>query len=945
MAGDIKVGDLKFGVVIEGQEFVKGTQKLQKETEKVGESAAKGSQGVKKFNESLEDGSKKAQGFGASLAKYLTLTAVIAGVIKFTKALFKLGSDLEEVQSKFNVVFAESAPLANKNIEALADELGRSSLELKTFSATLGSIFKPLGFTADEARRMAENITRLGVDVASFNNVSDDQAINAFSRAITGEREALKTLGIVISEADVATEAYNTGIARQGEELTKQQKALATYQLFLKNTADAQGDAVRTGDSFANQLKRLRGTITDTFATAGREVSKNTAGLLVDLTKFVETYGKAIVDTTIKTATTILSTIALATKGFTDLFNALNNSTESATKRELGILDFLGVGIRTILLGVSNAIKGVVSIVQAAGIVIGDTLGFIVLTTKTVGSLLINIFKAAGLAIAGGFTSVSDSVVSTIQGIANGAIGIINKLISAVNKIPKVDIPLLSKLAPAERQADKLKVLFKDTVSEIGTDIGQFSTNATAAFDNTFAEAGAKITDFTSGFSDDFGNLGADIIKSQEKTTESVDGTINKYEDLNDLVSKYGKDSEEANEKASGSAEATNEDIKTLEKGLDKIDNEYTKWQDSIEKTEDKLADLQAKHTEVLNQAKDEIEATTEELKNLTTEFDKATAEDKSEFYAGVAEKVVDAREEIKKLNEELATEDSAERAEKLRAEIEALKEVEATGLQVLSEAAATGVGSEFDFVEEETRKRGLNAVELSKEQFDKEQAERLAAFEAEKAVLEERNALLEQFRAGEDIKLEEIKDFKNLQLIEELEAKQDQIDEEIALVNQEQEAIKQAWINGAIAIEQVNEALIARLDAKYQALAARIQAALAAASGGAEGGAQAGGFIGGAQAGGFIDAIRGFAKGGFTGLAPTNRVAGVVHGGEWVANARMVRDFQPVFDALDHIQRKGFQEGGPVTNNHQKTLTQHVTVNHRVGLRAIMNEARWYLR
>jgi hypothetical protein len=48
---------------------------------------------------------------------------------------------------------------------------------------------------------------KLAIDVASFNNVSDDQAINAFTKALTGEREALKSLGIVISEPDVKAKA------------------------------------------------------------------------------------------------------------------------------------------------------------------------------------------------------------------------------------------------------------------------------------------------------------------------------------------------------------------------------------------------------------------------------------------------------------------------------------------------------------------------------------------------------------------------------------------------------------------------------------------------------------------------------------------------------------------------------------------------------------------
>jgi hypothetical protein len=52
-------------------------------------------------------------------------------------------------------------------------------------------------------------LTQLAIDVASFNNVSDEQAVRAFTSALTGEREALKSLGIVIQEADVKQEALN----------------------------------------------------------------------------------------------------------------------------------------------------------------------------------------------------------------------------------------------------------------------------------------------------------------------------------------------------------------------------------------------------------------------------------------------------------------------------------------------------------------------------------------------------------------------------------------------------------------------------------------------------------------------------------------------------------------------------------------------------------------
>lgn len=224
---------------------------------------------------------------------------------RFGSELLRLGSDAEEVGSKFNTVFSGIEDQARDTFNNIADNVGRSRLELQEFGSGVADIVKPLGFATDEALALSENVTKLAIDLASFNNVQDEQAINAVTSALTGEREALKSLGIVISEADLKQEAYNSGLAEQGAELTKQQKTLATYNLLLKNSTDAQGDAARTATSFANQLKALRGAITDAFAEAGQAIAQQSAGTITTITSFVREYGAALLTAAVETAKTI----------------------------------------------------------------------------------------------------------------------------------------------------------------------------------------------------------------------------------------------------------------------------------------------------------------------------------------------------------------------------------------------------------------------------------------------------------------------------------------------------------------------------------------------------------------------------------------------------------------------------------------------------------------
>ncbi|KKN71735.1 hypothetical protein LCGC14_0418010 [marine sediment metagenome] len=183
--------------------------------------------------------------------------SVVASIGGIAAISIKAASDAEEIQSKFNVVFRGIAEDVEKWADEFGESVGRSATSLKEFTSGIGDVLKPMGLQTEAAAEMSQQMTELALDVASFNNRQDKDVIRAFTSALTGERESLKTLGIVITEADVKTEAYAAGLAEAGEELTKQAKAQATMNLLFKNSTDAQGDLLRTQSSVANQLKAL----------------------------------------------------------------------------------------------------------------------------------------------------------------------------------------------------------------------------------------------------------------------------------------------------------------------------------------------------------------------------------------------------------------------------------------------------------------------------------------------------------------------------------------------------------------------------------------------------------------------------------------------------------------------------------------------------------------
>jgi hypothetical protein len=104
---------------------------------------------------------------------------------------------------------------------------------------------------------MAIEITKLAADLASFNEVPTSETLHAITSALTGEREQLKQLGIVVLQEDVNFRAFANTSKTVAKNLTAQEKATATLQIITERAGVAVGDLDRTSGSAANVAKRL----------------------------------------------------------------------------------------------------------------------------------------------------------------------------------------------------------------------------------------------------------------------------------------------------------------------------------------------------------------------------------------------------------------------------------------------------------------------------------------------------------------------------------------------------------------------------------------------------------------------------------------------------------------------------------------------------------------
>jgi hypothetical protein len=190
-------------------------------------------------------------------------------------------SSAQETFAKFDVVFRDQSRDVKKWAEDFGDSVGRATHDVAGWAAGLQDTFVPLGIARDKAAELSKSLVSLAVDVASFNNKADADVIRDFTSALVGNHETVRKYGIIISENAIKQEALRQGLNKTYSELTDLEKVQLRYALIQKGTTDAQGDAIRTADSYANQVKRLSANWKEFMVDAGTPA----ISVLADLTK------------------------------------------------------------------------------------------------------------------------------------------------------------------------------------------------------------------------------------------------------------------------------------------------------------------------------------------------------------------------------------------------------------------------------------------------------------------------------------------------------------------------------------------------------------------------------------------------------------------------------------------------------------------------------------
>lgn len=200
---------------------------------------------------------KQATSIFSGMGKKIAAGLSIAAFTKFTKDCLEVGSNITEVQNVVDTAFKGLSGSADEWASNAMTNFGLSELSAKKYMGVFGQMNDAMGITGKTALDMAENVTGLTGDVASFYNLGTNEAYTKLKSIWTGETETLKDLGVVMTQTNLDQYALNNGFGKTTAKMTEQEKVMLRYQYVTSALSNATGDFVKTQDSWANQTRIL----------------------------------------------------------------------------------------------------------------------------------------------------------------------------------------------------------------------------------------------------------------------------------------------------------------------------------------------------------------------------------------------------------------------------------------------------------------------------------------------------------------------------------------------------------------------------------------------------------------------------------------------------------------------------------------------------------------
>jgi hypothetical protein len=237
----------------------------------------------KKGEQQAKSTFERLKGAANSLGLALSAGAIAIGF----KRVVDAASDVEETMNVVSTAFEDQTDAVLAWAKASGEAAGRSEFAMREYAATLGAVVGPTLGSAEATADLSTNMAQLAVDLGSFFNATDEEALDAIRAGLIGSQEPLLRFGVNMKVAALDAFALSEGLGKTTKDMNEAEKTMLRYRFILARTTKAQGDAEKTAEGFANQSKRLWGNMRTLAVAIGQELLPAATAIVTAFAKFV----------------------------------------------------------------------------------------------------------------------------------------------------------------------------------------------------------------------------------------------------------------------------------------------------------------------------------------------------------------------------------------------------------------------------------------------------------------------------------------------------------------------------------------------------------------------------------------------------------------------------------------------------------------------------------
>lgn len=242
---------------------------------------------IKKIASQFEPIAQKAKAVAAAVKEaqfaLLGLAGAAGGVLA---AISREAAADEATLQRLRATFGE----LSDDVQGFGSELAKSTHRteggVQGLLIGFDQVLKGMDLSDRQAADFSKTLSKLTIDMAAFNGVSEEEILSTFQTALVRGGPAVVKYGINLKDTRIEQEAFNRGF--DPKNLTSQQEALVKLNIIMQDTQKAHGAAAATATTFRERMIGAKNAIAELFSDIGSGANARFGPLLDQLRETVE---------------------------------------------------------------------------------------------------------------------------------------------------------------------------------------------------------------------------------------------------------------------------------------------------------------------------------------------------------------------------------------------------------------------------------------------------------------------------------------------------------------------------------------------------------------------------------------------------------------------------------------------------------------------------------